>query len=134
MSANAVPTPTQFPIQFGHRDAKVIETATIATGVIQNKTLDSTNVIAGAALGAGSVTLAKLAAGITPGFVVKFVKLGSTITTTALTGLAVGDICVYLTPGAAGACVIAVALCATINTLPADPGDTDWVIVFRAAA
>jgi hypothetical protein len=130
MTTNAIPTPTAFPVQFGQRDAKVIESATLAAGTISNKTIDSSNVIAGAALTAATVTLAKLAAGITPSHVIKFMKLGSTITTTALTGLAVGDIVIRIE--AAG--TVVVALCATINTLPADPADTDWVLVLRAAA
>ncbi len=79
---------------------------------------------------AANVTLAKLAAGITPSHVVKFAKLGSTITTTALAGLVVGDIVIRFE--AAG--TVVVALCGTTDTLPADPADTDWVIVLRAAA
>jgi len=77
-----------------------------------------------------NVTLAKLSAGITPSHVIKFFKLGSTITTTALAGLAVGDLIVsILADGTA-----AVATCAVANTLPADPADTTYLIVFRAAA
>lgn len=83
-----------------------------------------------AEIGSGAVTLAKLATGITPSHVVKFFKLGSTITTTALTGLAVDDLIVsILADGTA-----TVATCATVNTLPADPADTTYLIVFRAAA
>ena len=67
MSVNAVPTPTLFPIQFGQRDAKVIETATLAAGAITNKTIGSTNTISGAALTAGSVTAASLVIGATAG-------------------------------------------------------------------
>jgi hypothetical protein len=125
-----VPTPKDIALFFNERDGKVIETATLATGAITNKTIGSSNVISGAALSAGSVALASLAAGISPAFVIKFMKLGSTITTTALTGLAVGDIVIRIE--AAG--TVVVALCATINTLPADPADTDWVLVLRAAA
>lgn len=77
-----------------------------------------------------NVTLAKLAAGITPSHVVKFFRLGSTITTTALTGLAVDDLIVsILTDG-----TVTVATCAQADTLPADPADTTYLIVFRAAA
>ena len=47
MTANAVPTPTAFPIQFGQRDAKVIETATLAAGTLSNKTIDSSCTFAG---------------------------------------------------------------------------------------
>lgn len=60
--------------------------------------------------------------------VVKFFKIGTEITTTALPGLAVGDkVLSVLTNGTA-----TVALCATVNTLPADPADTTYLIVFRA--
>jgi FAD/FMN-containing dehydrogenase len=76
------------------------------------------------------VTLAKLATGILPSHVVKFFVLGSTITTTALTGLAVGDLIVSILANG----TVTVATCATINTLPADPADTTYLIVFRAAA
>lgn len=99
--------------------------STITPVINQDGTLNGSAVI-----DAGSITLAKLAAGITPSHVVKFAKLGSTITTTTLTGLAVGDIVIRIE--AAG--TVVVALCATINTLPADPADTDWVIVLRATA
>ena len=77
-----------------------------------------------------NVTLAKLAAGITPSHIVKFFVLGSTITDTTLEGLAVGDLIVTIT--AAGAA--SVAVCADEDTLPADPADDSYLIVFRAAA
>ena len=54
MTANAIPTPTNWPIQFGQRDAKVIESATKAAGTISNKTIDSSNTIA-ASLAAASI-------------------------------------------------------------------------------
>ncbi len=76
------------------------------------------------------VTLAKLATGILPSHVVKFFKLGSTITTTALTGLAVNDLIVSILADG----TVTVATCAVANTLPADPADTSYLIVFRAAA
>lgn len=78
-----------------------------------------------------NITLAKLASGITPSHVVKFAKLGSTITTTTLTGLAVGDLVIRVI--AAGG-TVTVKPCATINTLPDNPEDADYVIVLRAAA
>jgi len=126
-----VPTPKDIALFFGDRDAKVIETATKAAGTLSNKTIDSTNVIAGAAMTAASIAAAKMAT--VPGFVVKFMQLGSTITTTALAGLAVNDICVTLTPGVGGVAALSVALCTVANTLPSDPADTDWVLVLRAA-
>ena len=79
---------------------------------------------------AANVTLAKLAAGITPSHVVKFARLGAGLTTTSLPGLVVGDIVIRIE--AAG--TVVVALCATTDTLPADPADTDWLVVLRAAA
>lgn len=78
-----------------------------------------------------NVTLAKLATGITPSHVVKFAKLGSTITTTALAGLAVGDLVIRIL--AADGTVTCKPV-ATIDTLPDDPEDGDYVIVLRAAA
>lgn len=86
--------------------------------------------ITAAEIGTGAVTLAKLATGITASHIVKFFVLGSTITTTALTGLAVGDLIVSIIADG----TVTVATCATINTLPADPADTTYLIVFRAAA
>lgn len=77
-----------------------------------------------------NVTLAKLAAGILPSHIVKFFKLGSTITTTALVGLAVGDLIVSILADG----TVTVATCATVDTLPADPADTTYLIVFRAVA
>lgn len=77
-----------------------------------------------------NVTLAKLAAGITPSHIVKFFVLGSTITETTLEGLAVDDLVVTIT--AAGA--VSVAACAVVDTLPADPADDSYLIVFRAVA
>ena len=78
-----------------------------------------------------SITLAKLATLVSPSHVVKFVKLGSTITTTTLVGLAVGDLVVRVR--AADGKVTA-KLCTTANTLPDDPADGDYIIVLRATA
>lgn len=80
---------------------------------------------------AANVTLAKLAAGITPSHVIKFAKLGSTITTTALAGLAVGDLVIRII--AADGTVTCKPV-ATVDTLPDNPEDADYVIVIRAAA
>ena len=77
-----------------------------------------------------NVTLAKLSAGITPSHVVKFVALGSTITGVTLTGLAVNDVVIRFE--AAG--TVVVAPCAVADTLPADPADTDYIVVLRTAA
>jgi hypothetical protein len=86
--------------------------------------------VTSAEIGSNAVTLAKLATGITPSHVVKFFVLGSTITTTALTGLAVNDLIVSILANG----TVTVATCGTANTLPADPADTTYLIVFRAAA
>jgi len=85
----------------------------------------------GTVIDAGAITLAKLASGITPSHVVKFVALGSTITTTTLTGLAVGDLVIRVITATA---TVTAKLCATINTLPDNPEDADYIIVLRAAA
>ena len=78
----------------------------------------------------GNVTLEKLAAGISPVYVVKFFVLGSSITGSTLEGLAVDDLVVTIT--AAGAA--SVAVCAEEDTLPAEPAEDSYLIVFRAVA
>lgn len=101
----------------------------IAAGAVTVTELGA-NAVETAKIKDANVTLGKLAAGITPSHIVKFFVLGSTITGTALAGLAVGDLIVTIT--AAGAA--SVAACAAVDTLPADPAETDYLIVFRAAA
>ena len=123
-----VPVPKDIALYLNERDGKVIETATLAAGSIQNKVIDSTNTVSGAALVAASVTLAKLSAGVSPSHVVKFVRTGSTSAT--LTGVAVGDIVISIL--AAGS--VAVALVASVNTLPSAPLIDTYTIVLRAAA
>lgn len=77
-----------------------------------------------------NVTLGKLATGITPSHIVKFFVLGSTITGTTLEGLAVDDLVLtVLTDGTS-----VVAPVTVVDTLPADPADTTYIIVFRAVA
>ena len=78
----------------------------------------------------GNVILAKLAAGITASHIVKYFVLGSTITTTAFPGLAVGDLIVSILANG----TVTVATCAVVDTLPADPADTTYLVVFRATA
>jgi len=78
-----------------------------------------------------NVTLAKLATLVSPSHVVKFVRLGSTITTTALAGLAVGDVVIQII---AATSTVTCKLCASIDTLPTDPADLDYIIVLRATA
>lgn len=53
----SVPTPKDITLFFNERDGKVIETATLASGNIQNKTLDSTNTLSGVSLTATSSAL-----------------------------------------------------------------------------
>ena len=81
-------------------------------------------------IASGAVTLAKLASGISASHILKFFKLGSTITTTALVGAAVGDLVVTIV----GDGTVTVGTVAVADTLPADPADTSYVLVFRAVA
>ena len=76
------------------------------------------------------VTTAKLASGITPSHIVKFFVLGSTITGTTLEGLAVDDLVVSILIDGS----VTVATCAVADTLPADPADDTYLVVFRAVA
>lgn len=105
---------------------KVKNGSTVTEVINQDGTLNVSAIIDDA-----SITLAKLAAGIAPSHVIKFAKLGSTITTTALAGLAVGDLVIRIL--AADGTVTCKPV-ATIDTLPDDPEDGDYVIVLRAAA
>jgi hypothetical protein len=59
-------------------------------------------------------------------------RFGLGITGTTLAGLAVGDTVVLLTPGVGGVAAIKVELVATVDTLPSDPADTDFLVVLRA--
>jgi hypothetical protein len=77
-----------------------------------------------------NVTLAKLATVLQPSHVIKFIVLGSTITGSTLGGLLVGDI-IMTNPGNGPSTF---ATCIAIDTLPADPSDTDMLIVFRPTA
>lgn len=78
-----------------------------------------------------NVTLAKLAAAIAPSHVVKFVKLGSEITSTTLTGLLVGDLVLRFIVASS---TVTAKLCAVADTLPDDPADGDYLVVLRAVA
>jgi len=78
----------------------------------------------------GAVTLAKLASGITPSHILKFFRLGSTITTTALVGVAVDDLVVTVVANG----TVTVGVAASADTLPSDPADSSYVLVFRATA
>lgn len=128
MAVNSKPVATDHPLQFNQRDAKVIETCHEATATFKNKTLDSSCVVPGSTVAAASIVLAKLAAGVSPSHIIKFVRTGSTSAT--LTGVAVGDLVISIL--AAGS--VSVAAVATINTLPAAPLVDTYTIVIRAAA
>lgn len=113
-----------------NQDGSFNPALTIDDASITAKKLAS-NAVETAKIKDANVTLAKLATLISPSHVVKFVKLGSTITTTTLVGLAVGDLVVRIL--AADGKVTA-KLCTTANTLPDDPADGDYIIVLRATA
>lgn len=106
-----------------------VTTAKIAAGAITVTELAS-NAVETEKIKDANVTLSKLAAGITPSHIVKFFVLGSTIEGTTLEGLAVDDLVVTIT--AVGAA--SVASVAEVDTLPADPEDGSYLIVFRAVA
>jgi hypothetical protein len=100
------------------------------SGTTASPSWDSVDSISTSEIAAGAVTLAKLASGVTPSHIVKFFRLGSTITTTGLVGVAVGDLVVTIVADG----TVTVGTVATVDTLPADPADTSYVIVLRAAA
>lgn len=100
------------------------------TGTSASPSFQDINSISTDEIAAGAVTLAKLATIVAPSHIVKFFKLGSTITGTTLTGAAVGDLVLRVT--AAGAATVEAVV--STNTLPTDPADTDYVIVFRATS
>ena len=104
----------------------VLNDGTVTEVINQDGSINAT-----AAIDAGSVTLAKLATIIKPSHVVKFVALGSTITTTALAGLAVGDLVIQII---AASDTVTAKLCTEADTLPTAPADTDYIVVLRATA
>lgn len=103
--------------------------AEIGTGAVTVTKL-ANNAVETAKIKDANVSLAKLATAIAPSHIVKFVKLGSEITTTALAGLAVGDLIISIVADG----TVTVGTCATIDTLPADPADTTYLVVLRATA
>ena len=107
---------------------KAVDTAQIADGAIKALQINA-SAVETEKIKDANVTLGKLAAGITPSHIVKFFVLGSTITGSTLEGLAVGDLVVTIT-----ATGVSVATCGTADTLPANPEDTDYLIVFRAVS
>lgn len=106
-----------------------VTTAKIAAGAVTVTELGA-SAVETAKIKDENVTLGKLAAGITPSHIVKFFVLGSAIEGTTLEGLAVDDLVLtVLTDGTSVVAPVTVA-----DTLPADPADTTYIIVFRAAA
>lgn len=99
-------------------------------GTAASPSWQDVNDVATSEIANGAVTLAKLAAGITSSHIIKFFKLGSTITTTALVGVAVNDLVVTIVADG----TVTVAPVTVADTLPADPADTSYVLVFRAVA
>lgn len=121
-------------------DDASITAAKLASNAVETAKIKDANVTAAklatdsvetAKIKAANVTLAKLATGIVPSHVVKFAVLGSTITTTTLTGLVVGDLVIHFITATS---TVTVKPCATADTLPDDPADTDYIVVLRAAA
>jgi len=112
-----------------HAAAGSIGATEIASDAVETAKIKNDAVTTAKILNA-NVTLAKLAPGISPVYVVKFFILGSSITGSTLEGLAVNDL--VLTVLADGTSVV--APCTVVDTLPADPADTTYIIVFRATA
>ncbi|NLD20733.1 MAG: hypothetical protein GX663_10950 [Clostridiales bacterium] len=96
-----------------------VTTDKIAAGAVETTKIKDSN-----------VNLAKLATGIKPSHIVKFFVDGSTITGTTLVGLEEGDLIVTITATGAAS----VATCSADDTLPDNPEDTDYLIVFRAVS
>ncbi len=61
-----------------------LASGTLPAGIVLSSANIPEDAVITADVADGAVTLAKLASGITPSHVIKFVALGSTITTTAL--------------------------------------------------
>jgi hypothetical protein len=121
-------------------DAGSVTAAKLATDAVETLKIKDLNVTAGklaadavetAKIKDANVTLAKLAAIISPSHVIKFLRLGSTITTTALVGLVVGDLVIRFI---AADSTVTAKLCAVTDTLPDDPADADYIVVLRATA
>jgi hypothetical protein len=139
--ANLVSPVGNYPVNLSRRESKVVEAAVNASDTVAanafikgTDTIAATDIAANAVITAkilnANVTLAKLATGIVPSHVVKFARLGAGLVTTAMPGLVVDDLVIRIT--AAGACTCKPVV--TVDTLPDDPADTDYLIVLRAAA
>jgi hypothetical protein len=89
------------------------------------------NVVIKAALQALETSVELKAVKSASSHTVVFARFGLGITSVTLTGLAVNDIVILLTPGTGLNVALSVAPVVTINTLPTDPADTDFLVVLR---
>lgn len=112
-----------------HAAAGSIGTTELADDAVTADKLADNAVVTAKILDA-NVTLEKLAVALQPSHVIKFIVLGSTITGSALEGLEIGDL-VMTNPGNGPSTFASVTV---EDTLPADPAETDYLIVFRAVA
>ena len=108
---------------------KAVGTAQIADGAIEALQINA-NAVETAKIKNANVTLEKLAVALRPSHVIKFIVLGSTIAGSTLEGLEIGDL-VMTIPGNGPSTLASVT---AVDTLPANPADTDYLIVFRAVA
>lgn len=109
--------------------SNAVETAKIKDDAVTTDKL-AADAVETAKIKDANVTADKLAAGITASHIVKFFVHGSAITDSELVGLAVDDLVVTITStGAASVDAVTVA-----DTLPANPEDGSYLIVFRAVA
>lgn len=137
-----------YPVRLSRRESKVVEAAqagyaltvladgnifagnagNVATAVVPSGAVTMTN--AGAfALAANAVTLAKLATGITPSHIIKYVRTGSTSAT--LTGVLTTDLEIRVVVATG---TVTVTAPASTNTLASAPATGDHSIIIRAAA
>ncbi len=107
-------------------DGTIVEEDIADSAITSDKIDDGT--IVEADIANNAVTYQKLAAAIQPTYVIKFIVLGSSITGSTLEGLAIGDL-VMTNPGNGPSTFASVTV---EDTLPADPAETDYLIVFRA--
>lgn len=109
--------------------SNAVETAKIKDDAVTADKL-AANAVETAKIRDANVTLAKLEAVLQPSHVIKFIVEGSTIEGTTLVGLLVGDIVMTNTGNGPST----FATCTAIDTLPADPEEGSYLIVFRAVA
>lgn len=109
--------------------SNAVETAKIKDDAVTADKL-ATDAVETTKIKDANVTLAKLAAVLQPSHVIKFIVEGSTIEGTTLGGLLVGDIVMTNTGNGPST----FATCIAEDTLPADPENGSYLIVFRAVA